>query len=194
MRKYTLWMLGLIAIAGITFASPTKADAAFRLGADAIWVPMAFQDVDSEGEATLDSDHELASFGGAVHGNLGFDIFSVGLKINYFNTGIEFDEGDARFEELDINLMGRIGIPTTDIAFFAEAGPTTSPDFDYFGYNVGGGVEYDILGLPLIDLNLGAMGQYVNVSDVDFDISGIEENANLSEGRIMIFLGADFSI
>ena len=194
MRKYTLWMLGLIAIAGITFASPTKADAAFRLGADAIWMPMAFQNVDGEGETSLDSEHELGSFGGAVHGNLGFDIFSLGLKVNYFNSGIQFDQGDGRFEEVDVNLMARIGIPTVDLAFFVEGGPTTDPGFDTFGYNVGGGAEYDLLGLPVVGLNLGVMGQYVNVSDVDFGISGIEETANISEGRLMVFLGVDFSI
>jgi hypothetical protein len=156
-------------------------------------MPLSFQNIEGD-NAELDSDHDLASFGGSVHGNMGFDIFSLGLKLNYFNKAIDFEGGGDRFEELDINLMGRIGIPTTDIALFAEVGPTTSPDFDFFGYNVGGGVEYDLLGLPLIDLNLGVMGQYVNVSDVDFTINGVEESANLNEGRVMLFLGVDFSI
>lgn len=193
MRKYSVWMIALLVAGFVTVASPQKADAALRIGADALWMPLAFQNIEGD-DTELDSDHELGSFGFSGHGNMGFDIFSLGLKINYFNQAISFAEGEDRFQELDINGMARVGIPTTDVAFFAEGGLTTSPDFDYFGYNVGGGVEYDLLGLPLIDLNVGAMGQYVNVSDVDFSINGVEETANLNEGRVMLFLGADFSI
>ncbi|QDG51964.1 hypothetical protein FIV42_14815 [Persicimonas caeni] len=195
MKKYSVWMVALLAAGFVLTAAPKDADAALRLGADGLWMPLAFQNIETEeANAELDSDHDLASFGVSAHGNLGFDIFAIGLKLNYFNQAISFADGDDRFEELDINLMARVGIPTTDIAFFAEAGPTTSPGFDYFGYNVGGGVEYDLIGLPLIDLNLGAMGQYVNVSDVDFSINGVEETASVNEGRVMLFLGVDFSI
>ena len=194
MRKFTSWMFALVAAGLVMTAAPTDADAAFRIGADGLWMPLTFQNIEQD-DATLDTDHDLASFGVSAHGNMGFDIFSLGLKINYFNQAIDFEgEENVRYEELDINLMGRLGIPATDFALFAELGPTTSPDFDFFGYNVGGGFEYDILGLPLFDLNLGAMGQYVNVSDVDFSIEGVEETANLNEGRVMFFIGADFSI
>lgn len=194
MRKYSVWMIALLVAGFVTLASPKNADAALRLGADALWMPVTFQNFEGEGDTELDSEHDLASFGLSAHGNLGFDIFSVGLKVNYFSQAVAFEGGDDRFEELDINLMGRIGIPTTDFALFAEVWPTTSPGFDYFGYNAGAGFEYDLLGLPLVDLNVGAMGQYVNVSDVEFSISGTEEKANISEGRVMLFLGVDFSI
>jgi hypothetical protein len=192
-------MIALIVAGFVTLASPQKADAAFRIGADAIWMPLAFQNIEDD-NTELDSDHDLASFGGSAHANLGFDIFSVGLKLNYFNKGVDFDEtldldGDGdRFEQLDVNLVGRIGIPTTDVALFAEGGLTTSPDFDFAGYNVGGGLEYALFGVPLVDFNLGAMGQYVNVSEVDFSIAGLEKTTSLSEGRFMLYLGVDFSL
>ncbi len=193
MRKYCVWMIALLTAGFVMTAAPNNADAALRLGADGLWMPLAFQNV-KDGNATLDSDHKLASFGVSGHGLMGFDIFALGLKVNYFNQAIAFAKSDSRFEELDINLMGRIGIPTTDIALFAEVGPTTSPGFDYFGYNAGAGVSYDLLGLPLLDLNLGLMGQYVNVSDVKFSIDGVDTSTNLNEGRAMLFLGVDFSI
>ncbi len=198
MRKYSVWMIALIAAGFVTFSAPQDADAAFRLGADGLWMPVAFQNIEGDAtDAELDSDHELGSFGVSAHGNLGFDIFSVGLKLNYFNQSVAFENADDRFEELDINLMGRIGIPTVDLAVFAEGGVTTKPDFsfDYVGYNVGAGLEYALISLPFIDLNAGLMGQYVNVSDVDFTImEGVEETANLSEARGMVYLGVDFSI
>jgi hypothetical protein len=192
-------MIALLVAGFVTLASPQKADAAFRLGADAIWMPVAFQNIEDD-DSELDSSHELASFGASAHGNLGFDIFSVGLKLNYFNKAINFnktldlDGGDDRFQQLDVNLMGRIGIPTTDAAVFAEGGLTTSPDFDFAGYNVGGGLEYALFGVPLVDFNAGLMGQYVNVSQVDFSFAGIEKTTSLSEGRLMLYLGVDFSL
>jgi hypothetical protein len=190
-------MIALLTVAFVMTAAPRNADAALRLGVDGLWMPLAFQNIEDD-KAELDSDHELASFGVAAHANLGFDIFSLGLKVNYFSQSITFPgtvlSGESRFKELDINLMGRIGIPATDVAIFAEAGPTTNPGFDYFGYNFGAGIEYDLLGLPLLDLNVGAMGQYVNVSDVEFSFGGLEKKANVSEGRLMLFVGADFSI
>lgn len=193
MRKYAIWMVALLTAGFVTLAAPNDADAALRLGADGLWMPLAFQNV--EGDNTkLDNDHDLASFGASAHLNLGFDIFSLGLKVNYFNQSIAFTNGDDRFEELDVNLMGRIGIPATDVAIFAEVGPTTNPGFDYVGYNAGAGIEYDLLGMPLLDLNVGAMGQYVNVSDVDFSIDGTDTQASVSEGRAMLYLGVDFSI
>lgn len=198
MKKFCVWMVALLAAGFVLTSAPKDADAAIRLGADALWMPVASQNIEDDAtEVELDSDHELGSFGVSAHGNLGFDIFSVGLKLNYFNQSVSFADGDDRFEELDVNLMGRIGIPTVDLAVFAEGGLTTKPDlsFDYVGYNVGGGLEYALIGIPLLDLNLGLMGQYVNVSDVDFTLrDGVEETANLSEARGMVYLGIDFSI
>lgn len=193
MRKYCVFLIALLTAGFVMTAAPTKADAALRLGADGLWMPLAFQNI-KDGNTTQDSNHKLASFGVSGHGLMGFDIFALGLKVNYFNQAIAFSNSDSRFQELDVNLMGRVGIPTTDLAFFAEVGPTTNPGFDYVGYNAGGGLSYDLLGMPLLDLNLGVMGQYVNVSDVKFSIDGIDTSTNLNEGRVMLFLGMDFSI
>ena len=194
MRKYSVWFVALLAAGFVLTSAPKEADAAFRLGADALWMPVAFQNIE-DSNAELDSDHELASFGASAHANLGFDIFSIGLKLNYFNQAVAFAGTDDRFEELDINLMARIGIPTVDLALFAEGGLATNPSFDYFGYNIGAGIEYALISLPLLDFNLGVMGQYVNVSDVEFTIQdGVHETANLTEGRGLVYLGVDFGL
>lgn len=194
MRHKISWMVGLFAVGFVMMGAPKNADAALRLGVDGLWVPLAFQTFE-EKDAELDSNHEMASFGGSAHAAMGFDILAVGLKVNYFNQAVSFTGGeDSRLEELDINLYGRVGIPTSDLAVFAELGLSTNPGFDYAGYNAGAGLTYDLLGLPLLDFNLGAMGQYVNVSETDLSISGNEAGPSLSQGRVMLFLGVDFSI
>jgi hypothetical protein len=193
MRKYTLWMLGLIVALGVTFAQPNDAEAAFRLGADAIWVPASFDSVDDE--LASDPDHNLASFGMAAHGNLGFDVFSLGLKLNYFNQGIEFEGAEAeRQHELDINAMARIGIPAVGLGLFAEGGLATNPGFDYFGYNIGGGLEYAVFSVPTLDFNLGLMGLHSSISDYELTFNGVEATTNLTQTRLMAFIGIDFGI
>lgn len=192
MRKLTLLVVGLVAMAGVTLAAPSDADAALRFGGDLIWMPVAVQDVETD-QASLDSSHDLQSFGLSAHGNLGLDVFSLGLKVNYFNQAIDFDtESDDRFQEVDVNLMARVGIPTTEMALIGEGGLTTNPGFDFAGYNVGAAFEYDLLGLPLFDLNLGIMGQYVKVQEIDLTFDG--EAADFSTGRGMLYIGGDFSL
>lgn len=170
------------------FATPRPAQAAFRLGVDGIWVPVSAERVES-GDTKLDSSHKVASFGGAVHGNIGFDIFSIGLKLNYFNEGLELENEGVRRNQVDINAMGRVGIPATKFGIFAEAGGSLSTDFNGLGYNAGIGAEYSIVKTPLVSLNFGSEGQYVNLPA---DINGTKtDNKSF---RLLVFLGADFGL
>lgn len=193
MRKNISWMVAFLAVGFVMMGTPKDADAALRIGVDALWIPLGFHSIGDD-DAKLDSEHDLASFGASAHAAMGFDILAVGLKVNYFSNSISFPGGDTRFEEIDFNLYGRVGIPTTDLALFAEAGLSTNPGFDFAGFNAGAGLTYDLLGMPLLDFNVGAMGQYVNVSESDLSIGGNEAKPSFSQGRVMLFLGIDFSI
>lgn len=178
---------GLFAAVLLVMMLPSKADAAVRLGADVIWMPVASSSV-SGGNVEVDSNHKLASFGAAAHGGLGFDIFSVNLKLNYFNQGLDIAaDNDVRKDQLDINAMLRFGIPTVGLGIFGEAGGSMSLDYDGFGYNAGVGVEYAVVSPPMLDLNVGMMGQYVNVPQ------SINDNStDLESFRGMLFVGVDF--
>ena len=193
MRKNIRWMIAFLAVGFVMMGAPKDADAALRLGVDALWIPLGFQTLESGG-TKFDTEHEMGSGGLSAHAAFGFDILAVGLKVNYFNQAISFPGGDERFEEIDFNLYGRVGFPTTDLAVFAEVGLSTNPGFDYAGYNMGAGLTYDLLGMPLLDFNIGAMGQYVNVSESNLDIGEDVSKPSLSQGRVMLFLGIDFSI
>lgn len=184
------WLTSLIAASVMLLALPSSADAAFRLGADLIWMPVATTNVDADLEnVSLDAKHNVASFGGSVHFNLGFDIFALGAKINYFNQGIHLPSKDFREDEIDVNAMSRIQFPTTDFALVAEGGVSTTPDQSGWGYNAGLGAEFDVLGWPLVDLHLGMMGQYVN-----FPTEFNETPTDIETLRGMIFVGGDFSL
>ena len=173
-----------------SLAAPSEADAFVRLGADGIWVPVAGTQV-SQGDAKLDSSHELASFGGSIHGNLGFDAFSAGLKLNYFSEGMELEaDGEkVRRNEVDINAMMRFGIPTTKLGLFAEGGASMSTKFDGVGYNIGVGAEYTLVSAAILDFNAGLSGQYVNLPA---EINGISTDNKTVRG--LIFLGVDFGL
>ncbi len=186
---------GLLATAGFALAmvaAPTNADAAFRLGVDGIWVPVSADNVESDSQSTeLDSSHKLDSFGGAVHANIGFDIFSIGLKGNYFNEGMEVDSTGVRREEVDINAMARIGVPGVSLGVFGEAGLSINPDpaADGIGYNAGLATEYTIVSPAIIDLNVGLEGQYVNLP------TSLHGNATTDKSvRFMTFVGVDFGL
>lgn len=192
MRKYAEWVMVFCVLALGMFGLPGAAQAELRLGVDGLWMPLSFQTLEADA-ASLDPRHEMGSFGVSLHGSLGLEIFSMGLKLNYFNQSVSLGDEDTRQTELDINLLARVGVPETGLGFFVEAGPTTNPGFDYVGYNVGGGVMYDVLDAPLFALNLGLMGQYVNVAEYELTYGGdIEATASLSEGRVMLFVGFDF--
>ncbi|MFW5966250.1 MAG: hypothetical protein ACOCV2_01975 [Persicimonas sp.] len=195
MRKLTLWMLGAVVALGCTLAVPQTADAAIRLGADAIWVPMSYKDVDfEERDAAADPSHNMNTFAGSAHASMGIDLFSLGLKLNYFNNGIQFEEGSERYAQYDVNALARVGLPGTNLALFTEGGLTSNRSLDFGGFNVGAGAEYTAFSLPMMDINVGAMGQYVNVSEVELEFGGDEEKdlATVQEGRALIYVGADF--
>lgn len=184
------WLTGFIAACTLLLALPASADAAFRLGADVIWMPAATTNVDADLEnVELDAQHNVASFGGSAHFNLGFDILALGAKLNYFNQGIKLPSETLREDQLDINAMTRIQFPTTDFALVGEGGLSTTPDQSGWGYNAGLGAEFDVLGWPLVDLHLGMMGQYVN-----FPTEYNDTPTDIETFRGMIFMGMDFSL
>lgn len=193
MRKYAEWVIVSCVLGLLVLGLPGAAQAAeLRLGVDGLWMPLSFQTLEAE-SASLDPEHELGSFGASLHASMGLEIFSMGLKVNYFNQSVSLGAQDTRQTELDINLLARIGVPETGLGFFAEAGPTTNPTFDYVGYNVGAGMMFDVLEAPLFALNLGVMGQYINVAEYEVTHSGdLKTTASLSEGRVMLFVGFDF--
>ncbi|AWV90258.1 hypothetical protein [Bradymonas sediminis] len=193
MRTKISWMIAFLAVGFVTVAAPKDADALLRLGVDALWIPLATQTIEEDG-VVLDSNHELASFGASAHGAIGFDIFALGLKANYFNSAISLPGETTRLEQVDLNLYGRVGFPTTDLAVFVEGGVTTNPELDYAGYNGGLGLTYDLAGKPFFDLNLGVMGQYINVAETEALLEDEQWAPSLSQGRLMVFLGMDFSI
>ena len=192
-QKSAVALLASVGFGLVFFATPQKADAAIRFGADAIWVPLAADTVES-GSRELDSDHKIASFGGAIHGGLGFNIFSMNLKLNYFNEGLKLTESGStdsvRRDQLDINAMARIGVPgPVKLAFFGEGGASLSTDFDGLGYNVGLGAEYTLVSAGPVGLNLGTEGQYVNLP-AKLNNSSTDNKST----RLLFYLGADFGL
>lgn len=190
MRKLMGWMVALL-VASTIFLTPNDASAVFKLGVDGMWVPVAAPSVEAGG-FSQEPDHDMATFGAAGHALIGFDLFSTGLKLNYFSSGFEAEGGETeRQNELDINAMARIQIPTTQLGFWAEGGLATTTDFETFGYNVGGAVEYAIFHTLLLDLNLGVMGQYMRLPEISV---GSVDQVELTEVRGIVFLGVDFGI
>lgn len=191
-RNVLNWLLVTVGFGIAMVGAPQSSDAAIRLGADGIWVPVAADSVESPSQ-TLDSTHKLSSFGGSIHGGIGFNLLSVGLKLNYFSNGMELEQeqtsgtADVRRNQVDINAMVRLGVPVTKLAFFAEGGASVSTNFDGVGYNAGLAAEYTLFSLPLIDFNAGLEGQYVNLPAV---LNDTETDSN--SGRLLLFVGADF--
>ena len=148
-------------------AAPRPADAALRLGVDGHWMPAATSKLESD-SAAVGGNHEIDSFGASVHGNLGFNVFSVGLKLNYFNEAFKLKADNVtsmvRRRQLDVNGMLRVGVPSTKLGIIGEGGLTVSPDFNGIGYNITAGAEYSIVSLKVLHLSLGAEGQYAKLS------------------------------
>jgi len=187
--------VALLAFGYVFLGTAKPAHSAVRLGVDGIWVPVSADQVESGG-TSLDSDHKLSSFGASAHGGVGFDIFSVSLKLNYFNEGLEVEEkgeesstSSVRRDQVDINAMARIGVPATKLGIFAEGGGSLSTNFDGLGYNVGLGAEYGIFEIPLMTFNVGLEGQYVNLPA---RLNG--SSTDNKTGRLLVFLGVDFGL
>jgi len=192
-RGRNVWN-GLLVTMAFGFAmmgAPQSSSAAVKFGVDGIWVPLASSSVEQEGAPEPDSSHNVASFGASAHGGIGFEILSVGLKLNYFNDGLQLETDDStekvRRNQIDINAMLRLGIPATKIGVFGEGGASVSTEFDGLGYNVGLGAEYTLFSLPLTKFNLGLEGQYVKLPSVVNEIETDSKSA-----RLLVFFGVDF--
>lgn len=169
----------------MALGAPSSSEAAMRLGAN-LQVPALTVDV---GEGTLaDASPNWPSLGGNVYGLMGLDIFAFGLKVNL--TRLAYEDAGLDHTQSDLNAMLRVGLPATDLAFWAESGLSFAAPFDGVGYNYGVGAMYDVLGLPLLDLNVGAGLQYVT-TPVGSDAYG---SLKADYWRALLTLGVDFSI
>jgi hypothetical protein len=176
MRTWTGSLLAALIAGSFAFAVPQQADAFGRVGADFMWVPVASEDVHvDQNSAQLGATHRLGSFGASLHANLGFKEFSAGLKLNYFNEGLELESSgnNVRRDQFDINGHLRWGIFETGLGLGVEGGASLSTDYEKVGYNVGLSFEYAIVNWPIAQLNIGIMGQFVTLSpQVDQPLEG----------------------
>ncbi len=178
-------LLCLVLLVGITsVAWPSKAEAGVMVGVDGIWVPTATLEVSGE---DLDAQHQIDSFGVGAHGTVGLGPMDVGLKVNYFDTGIEVAGVSARSNEININALGRFAIPGIGLAALAEAGLATSTDGGGVGYDLALGGEYSIISLGPAAINGGLMGQWVTLPS-----SQDNPDATLKSFRLLVSLGIDF--
>lgn len=179
----------LLAVLAAVFATalPKDADALFRAGVDARWIPLAVETMD-ESAMSLGAGRQLESMGVGARFLLGFDYFSIGPKLNFARH--VFEDPDQSFSQLDANAHVRIRIPTARLAVFAEGGPAISLDIGGVGYNAALGVEVDVLGWPLVDMNMGFAVQYANVPIGTGPTTAIEHESV----RAMVVVGFDFTL
>lgn len=187
MRWMQLMTACVLVTALMAIATPSKAEAFFRLGAEMRWVPLAVESMEQEGE-TLDAQRQVESTGVGLRALLGFKYLSLGAKASL--THHAFDDNDLNYTQLDVNAHLRSGMPLTRVAFFLEAGPSLALDIGEVGYNASVGAEVDILGWPLVDMNLGLAAQYAHVP-----IGAGPNELRINDGlRGMVILGVDFSL
>lgn len=166
---------------------PAQADAFFRIGAEARWIPVAAESMEEDGEA-LQANRSPASTGVGVRALFGFTYFSVGAKANVARH--VYDDRELSYTQVDVNAHVRSGMPLTRLRFFGEVGPTLALNIGEVGYNATIGAEVDILGWPLVDMNLGIAGQYAHVP-IGAGPDMIRENNGF---RAMALLGVDFAL
>lgn len=189
MRTTKFFGLFLLLLTSVAISAPRDAEALFRVGVDGRWVPLAVESNDSEQvPMDLGAGRQLSSTGVGARFLLGFDYFSIGPKLNFARH--VFEDRDQSFSQLDVNAHLRMRIPTARLAIFAEAGPAIALDLETVGYNGLVGVEVDVLGWPLLDLNLGLALQYVNLP-----ISTGPSSYRVNEGfRAMVVVGFDLTL
>lgn len=187
MRLMRLVALVTLMTAAMAIVAPPKAEALFRLGVEARWAPLSDETMTDDGEQFA-VDRHPGSTGLGVRGLLGFDYFAIGGKLNF--THHIFESGTPNYTQIDVNGHARWLIPRTRLAAFAEGGASMSLSIGGVGFNVGTGLEVDVLGWPHVDMNLGLAAQYV---DLPVGIGpGISSD---NEGfRGLITLGFDFSL
>jgi hypothetical protein len=186
MRRITITLTAVASFLLLSFSS-APASAAINVGGDLIWIPASTASLDRSG---VDADHSRSSFGLSAHYRMGPDFASMGLKLNYFNTGLDIQNaGDTRNNQLDVNALLHVGLPLTNVSAFAEAGPSINTNYSGFGYNAGIGGRFTAIELPFLGINGGIMGQYVNVP------SEINNNeTDVTSTRVMLMLGFELGV
>lgn len=175
----------LVVLFGV--ALPGQAEALLRLGVDARWAAVGIESFHEEGEKVV-GQRQLESLGVGARVMLGFEQFSIGPKVNF--TRHTFMPDSLSYSQVDLNAHLRVGVPTARLALVAEAGPSVSLNIGGVGYNAVLGVEVDVLGWPLVDLNLGVALEYVNLP-----IGIGPREVRRHEGvRAMVVVGFDFTL
>lgn len=186
-RLAAITFLAATAALVATVALPSSAQAFFRVGGDVRWVPVAEEVMSEEGDQ-YDPVRQLPSMGVSGRAIFGFTYFSVGARAAL--TRHSFADSELDFTQIDLNAQVRSAMPWTRVRFYLEGGPSMSLDLSEVGWNGGTGVEVDLLGWPLLDLNLGIGAQYAHV----FIGTGATESRINSGLRGMVTLGADFTL
>ncbi len=187
MRAAQLVAMVVMVTGVMSLAVPSEADALLRIGADARWAPVAVESMEQEGEE-LDARRNIDSGGVGVRALVGFEALSLGGRVNFSRH--VFEDNDLSFSQLDANAHIRSMVPWTRVNFFGEAGPSIALDIGEVGFNAAAGVEVDLLGWPLVDLNLGLSAQYAYVP-IGAGPDTIRDHHSL---RAMVSLGADIAI
>lgn len=177
----------VMASAVMSVAVPSQADAFFRIGAEARWAPVALESMTQDGE-TIETRRNLESGGVGVRALFGLKYLSLGPKVNFARHS--FEDSSLSYSQIDLNAHVRTNLPFLRLAWFAEGGPSMSLNIGEVGYNASTGVEVDVTGWPLIDVNLGVVAQYASVP-----IGAGPGEIRLDEGlRGMLVVGADFTL
>ncbi len=179
-------LVGALAAVMVMLWAP-PADALLRLGGDLRWIPLGVETMEEGGES-FRPGRQLESMGLGVRALIGIEQFGIGLKINFAHHA--FQDPDHSYSHLDLNAHLRMKVPDTRVAIFAEAGPVMALDIGGVGYNGAFGAEFDLLGWPLVDLNLGLAAQYASVP-----VGAGPSQVRMNQGvRAMVFVGVDFSL
>src|SRR5690554_1554358 len=187
MRWIQVWLAAVVT-AAVMVGSMSHAEAVVRAGVDVRWLPVALENTKLEEVELGGSQRQLESLGGGARLMLGFDIFAIGAKVNLARH--TFADADLSYPQVDANLQVRMLLPTTRLAIYLEAGPSIALDLASTGYNAGVGAEVDVLGWPLVDLNLGIGAQYARVP-----VNAGPGLERINEGlRAIVYVGFDFSI
>ncbi|RAL22221.1 hypothetical protein DL240_10230 [Lujinxingia litoralis] len=187
MRWIQVWLAAAVAVA-VMMGATADAQAVVRAGVDVRWLPVALESTELEGAELAGGERQLESLGAGARLMLGFERFAIGAKVNFARH--TFGDPDLSYTQVDANLHARLMLPTTRLAIWAEAGPSIALDLATTGYNAGAGVEVDVLGWPLVDLNLGIGAQYARVP-----VNAGPGLERINEGlRAIVYVGFDFSI
>jgi hypothetical protein len=179
--------VAVLALGMVLGVFSSTAEALIRVGGDVRWIPVAVETMD-EGDEPFRPHRQLESVGVGVRALIGAEQFGIGLKVNFARH--TFQLAEHSYSQLDLNAHVRMMVPETRLALFTEAGPAIALDIGGVGYNAAFGLEVDLLGWPLVDLNLGLAAQYASVP-VGAGPSTVRAHNGI---RAMVFVGLDFSL